>query len=658
MSTGAIIGLAVFLGVLVTVAIISITVGNKPKAEKERAKHDLYRKVYKFISRNFITQGAVRNIYKKLANLSVYRKEELVENTTKYFMLSWGVSGALILISFFLFKDTLSVLMCIMFSLLLSRVLVDKQIDKTHMKVVFALSKALGSVRQEYMKYNSVVEAINEADIDDILKKPFDEIYSILTASDGEFRLQEFYEASPFRTLQTFASISYSINNQGDERDAGGQSNYVQALTLMASDTNSEIERMIQIKKKFGIIEYLPFVPMFCAGFIESYFMDIMPGTAVIYGGPIGYLCRVIEMVLSIICYYVISTINSPVPIKEDDRGRWATALMENPTWAKFIHRIEAKNRKAYFLNRKLKNGLSKMNISEFYTKKVVSFAVALVFANIATVSIVELGKDFLVTNTQQMSLIASNEMDDYTQEAIQAMDMWYVETNPEPSEDELITRIQSTMPTLTDLQVLDQVKRIQDKRKNIENTYFKWWFIWIAFALSWLGWLAPNMLLKLRRILVQTEAEDDFLQLQTLVSILMNTNMDTMDTLYQLMQNSRIHKDMLAYCYHSYPSNPELELARLQSKTPLIEFKRFIGKLKLTISDLSLREAFSDLIIEREHMLRMREMSIQATIDKKRGLCGPLSLTPLGAMVVGELLLPLGYLGVMEFMNALTSMG
>ena len=137
-----------------------------------------------------------------------------------------------------------------------------------------------------------------------------------------------------------------------------------------------------------------------------------------------------------------------------------------------------------------------------------------------------------------------------------------------------------------------------------------------------------------------------------------MTTDMDTLDILYELSQQSRIHKDMLTYCYHSYPANPQKELVRLQSKTPLVEFKRFISKLELTISDLSLQEAFSDLIIEREQIMRIREITIQATIDKKRGLCGPLSLTPLGCMVVGELLIPLGYLGYREFMNALSSMG
>ena len=63
--------------------------------------------------------------------------------------------------------------------------------------------------------------------------------------------------------------------------------------------------------------------------------------------------------------------------------------------------------------------------------------------------------------------------------------------------------------------------------------------------------WFAPNISLKLRQMLVQTEAEDDFLQLQTLVAILMNTDIDTLDALWQMCQHSRIHKDMLLYCYH-----------------------------------------------------------------------------------------------------------
>ena len=168
---------------------------------------------------------------------------------------------------------------------------------------------------------------------------------------------------------------------------------------------------------------------------------------------------------------------------------------------------------------------------------------------------------------------------------------------------------------------------------------------------------MLPNMLLTLRRWLVINEAEDDFLQLQTLMSILMNTDGDTLDALEQMSQMSKIHKEMLLYCYHSYPSNPDKELWTLEQKTPIMEFKRFIGKMRLTVTDLSLREVFADLMLEREYIQEQRDIKMRRSIDKKRTLCGMLSKLPMGIMVVGEFLFPIGYLGATELMSAINSM-
>lgn len=684
----------VILAMLVVIgaAVPMILIGNKPKREQEAFKQNAYKRIYRFLIRNFVTQKSVRGISAKISSLSVYKKTEIYLLTTQYFLLSWGAALALILFAVFMFKDMVMVLICIAFGVLLNRTLIDKQIDNQYFKVLVATSNALGSIRQEYMKSNSIVEAVNEADIDDILKKPFDELYTILTATDAEIRLQEFYTATPFRTLQTLFGICYNINNQGDTKDMYGQSNFVQALTTLTTDVNAEITKITTQKKKFGIIEYLTFVPIVAMGFLESYFTSIMPGTALIYGGPIGYISKVITVFSAIICYSIISGINKNIPVKENDQSEWALKLLANPGWRNFIDNLKVKNKKAGFLGYRLKGALSRQSIEEVYTKKVVTGIVTFFVAVFVLNSALVMGSDYIKNSTQQLSLVATNEMDKFEKETILALDFAYfkqrdemqpnltvqeevttkvnsilelVGLKPRPDRvvtydltDEAITAmVQSYLPGLSDLQVIDQVKRVRDKYDNIQNATFKWWMLWLCLGVGYLGWKAPEIQLKIRRILVKTEAEDDFLQLQALVGILMTTDMDTLDVLGELSQHSRIHKDMLTYCYHSFPANPELELTRLQAKTPLMEFKRFIGKLQLTINDLSLKEAFSDLLIEREQIMRLREITINATIDKKRGLCGPLSLTPLGLMVIGSLLIPLGYLGYMEFMNALTMM-
>lgn len=678
-------------------AVMQIINGGKSKKEQELARKNTYRKLYKILARNFITQKSVRKIYSKLANLCVYKRDDLYILSTQYFLMSWGISAVLIVFGILMFSDAISILMCVAFALLLNTTLIEKQLDKQYFKVLEAMSKALGAIRQEYMKSNSVVEAINDAPIDDILKRPFDEIYSILTSTDAELKLQEFYAATPFRTLQTLVGICFNINNQGDTKDEKGNSNFVSALTTLSQDVNAEITKITTQKKKFGMIEYLPFVPILAMGFLESYFTSIMPGTALIYGGPLGYICRTVTILASIICYGVITRINTVVPVKEDDRVVWAVNALVNPIVKHYVDNIKPKNKKAFKLKQKLKLALSRQTIEEITVQRIVYAAICFVAALITCFSVITMGGEYVRNSTQQLSLVATDEMERYSKESILNLDERYIsqrmalqpektlkdeindviksikdllglngkksvtekdEKYPDLSEESIKALVQGYMPGLSDLQVVDQVKRLQDKFESIMGNEFHWWMIWLCALIAFIGWKIPDIAIKMRRIMVRTEAEDDFLQLQTLVSIFMTTDMDTIDTLYELSQHSRIHKEMLTYCYHSYPSNPELELTRLQSKTPLTEFKRFIGKLKLTISDLSMKEAFSDLIIEREQIMRIREITINATIDKKRGLCGPLSLTPLGCMVVGELLIPLGYLGIKEFMNAMTMMG
>src|SRR5690606_9794941 len=106
-----------------------------------------------------------------------------------------------------------------------------------------------------------------------------------------------------------------------------------------------------------------------------------------------------------------------------------------------------------------------------------------------------------------------------------------------------------------------------------------------------------PELLLRGRAWLLKTESEEDVLQLQTMISILMNTSTDTLDTLYWLERQSRVHKNALLDAYHEYPSNPDLALNRLKAKAVLPGFRRLVDKLLLTIHQIKLSEAFSDLV-------------------------------------------------------------
>ena len=313
--------------------VFVIILGSKPQKQQQAGAQKLYKKAYKHLSSFFLTQGQMLKITARISALSIYNRAEIQSLATKYFLLTSAISGGLVIASFFLFKDTVSVLICIAFALVINNTLVSKQIDKVNLQVYKALKVAISSIRQEYMRLESVSEAVAEAEVPTILRKPMEEIHSIMTNTNGELRLYQFYESNPFRALQTLAGVCFLVNEKGDDKDSYGQSNFVSALTMLASDVNSEITRLTTMKSRFGIIEYLPLVPMGMMNILESYLMSIMPGTALIYNGIIGYLVRVITLVGSILCYNTVANINTASPIKEDDRAPWTLTMLKNPIW-------------------------------------------------------------------------------------------------------------------------------------------------------------------------------------------------------------------------------------------------------------------------------------------------------------------------------------
>lgn len=630
----------------------------KPKAVKLKMQANFYRKAFNFLSRNFITYRYFGQIQSKLANLSVYRKAELREEAVKYFLWSWGGGAILAGLTIALFNNILIILIAIGFTVLLSNIIIDKRLDGVYYKVLIATANAMDSVRQEYARTGSVVDALNEAEYHDLIKRPMEAISTILTGTNSEVRLQEFVESTPFRTLQTFAAICHSINNSGDEVDAYGKSNFSQAITLLIGDINQEIQTITYRKLKFGFIEYMPLVVLPAIPICTSFLTSTMPGVALVYNGIIGQIIQTIVVFASIMCYSIVSRINCNVPMKEDDRSGYIERLLDNKRFYRIIYTLTPKNKKRMLLDRKLKLAISKMSIEHFYAKKLVYFFGVIVLAFMTIFLSLSISKDFLEHSTQQLSLIASDNTPAYDREKMKEMDALYM-ANPEGfNEEQAATLVRSHLPLLTDLQIYEQVTRMKTKAKNLENAYFKWYFTLIAFALGFFGWIAPDRSLKMRRTIVVTEAQEDFLQLQTLTSILMNTNIDTLDLLYQFSRNSRIHKDMFIYAALGYPSNPELEISRLQSKTPIYEFKRFLGKLQLTINELSMREAFDSLLLEREHIVKMREMSTRASINKKRSMAGKLAMLPLAGLVIGIFLFPIGYLGALELMGAFKGLG
>ncbi|MCT4687536.1 hypothetical protein [Vallitalea sp.] len=645
----------ILICVLGIAAIILVIRKDKKSRSKKTKNYKYYNKMFQKYNNFFLTRNGIEKLYYRIAGLSVYTKREIKATAVKFYSLSigtfWGINIAGILI----FRDVFTSLLLLIFAFMAKNVLINKQIDRIHFKLLKQLLEALSSIRQAYLRLGVIPDAISEAEVGPLLKHAFEDIYLILTAVDGERRLEEFYASTPFKLLQTFSGVCFILNNAGDSKLSNGSSNFIQAMGMMHSEVQMEIQRLVLQKAKFGILEYLPVVPLVTLRLIESFFIKQIPGTAIIYHGPLGYISKVLIFVSAIIGYMTITKINSPMVIKKDDRNTFINKLVSNKSFVIFIRNIIPKKpraikKKKYYLEK----SMSSKDIVYLYANKVICFILAFILSLFFIYFSVELGKDFILSNVREVSLVGGEELDAKDIATRQEMDEIYLNIHPMLSRNRTEDFVNTYLPHLEEFDKKSQIDRLQTKYKTYYNTYFKWWMLLICYVIAFISWWIPEIVLKARIWLLKTEAEEDVLQLQTIITILMNTSADTMETLYWLQRQSRVHRNILIDAYHEYPSDPELALHRLKSKVALPEFKRMVDKLILTIHQISLQDAFSDLISERDHLLRIREITQQSILKKKRSFVSPLSMAPLLLTTVCYIIMPLGILGLKEFFFAI----
>lgn len=681
MDKSTIIFLAAY-GAIMVIGLIILLIRSRLKSMQKRGiikgsiREYIFLTLYQKYDAFFLTTNQLNIIKKNVQSMCVYTPRQVYVACAQYMTLFIACIVVFVVVAVLFYDDVISILLCGAFGIFFASNQIDKKLDKINEKVYEALRGALSAIREGYLRTNSVPEAIEEADIDPLLKDNFDQIYNILTTTNAELKLKEFFERVPFRHLQTLARVCYDINNSGDEIDSTGHSNFMEAMSSMSEDVVAELDKIHYQQDEFGKMEYLTVIPFFAMKPIENALGSTIPATSVIYDSATGYLLRIGVMVSVVIAFAIITKINTIQAVKDDDRVYFFQKMLSEHMWLyHFAQDIAPKNylglgfkngkmvrmlkNKRDLFERKMAKAMSKKSPEAFYLEKL-SYGLLLFLGSVLAIYLsVQIGYQKTLNNTNPLSIVEVEFSVDISQEQLVAMDTEYLRLKREgnaPVKEDLTNFCKGYLPGLTPMELEDQVKRLESKWNTLENCYFHWYYMLIAAGLGILAWFYPDMMILLRKWLIKVEAEADFIQMQTLMSITMNTDADTLDALEQMSEMTQIHKSIMLYCYHSYPSAPDKELARLQASTPLMEFKRFIGKLRLTTEDLSLQEAFSDLKLEREYIQKERDRKIRMSIHRKAVLCGFIFKAPLVVMVFGDLIYPLGYIGITEFQTTMAT--
>jgi hypothetical protein len=649
--------------IILSVSILSIPIFIARAKRKQSGKQEKYNiakleKKYTFYSNFFLTRKNFNSILKSYQSLSCMTQQQIKNKSIKLFEKSVTTSLAIPVGLIITTQDIVIGLLGLLISLVYYNLTIEKDIDDVYRLIIKEVSVLVQSIVLNYMEFNNIPRAILESDRGQYLTVIVDDMYNVLSDVDSENKLRDFINKSPLKTLTELMSVCQITKEHGDERNERGESKFVEQLGVIEKEINLEIKVLHLQKQKFNLLDKITLAGIIAMPAVDWFLLSKIPGTAIIVKGVLGMAIKVFILLITMVAYYVISVINKKSVVSGTDFSESTYQLSQNKRIRRFIDSIKPKSYKNVIkMESLLEESLSSHSIETFYTEKIIYCVFMGLLGLFLSITFIITARNYIYNRTGTLSflpIIVEKRM----QEEIDRMDTIYMELEEKPVGQELLDFIDSNVRNLNMIDLQEQAARLNKKWNTYSNIYFKWNYILIIYGMGVIGWFAPNMKIKLRKFLVQFEAEEDASQLQTVMITLSGTGLSVYEILHRLLDLSTIHKNSISYACQTFVKDPEFALDVLSDNSKIPEFKRMCTKLKKSIFTLPIRDAFKNIVVEKEQSLAIKEMDAVNMVNKKANLANMLAMAPAACVLILQALLPLLILGFKQMMDMQANLG
>lgn len=645
------------------IAFIFFTARAKAKTDRNyalRQKRKLHNR-FAIYYNNLIIRSPFRRLVEMYASLSCYDSDTVKEESVKLFERNVSIMIILPITGLIIMKDALIFLLMGFMGYVYYQSTIEKANDTIYVKLMEDCSMTISSVREKYLETDNIPLAVLYADKSKYLDVPMNNIYRILTDTDGAERLEAFQHSYPVPIIKTFANTCYIVNENGAQKHANGADSFSDDMTTLRQECDSEIRRLTKQKIAFNSLQKLTLAGLAIMPAFEWYLLTQIPGTASLLKGFYGVCVHVAIMLCTMYSYSYIASSCRPSVVNQIDKIKFIDDLSKKKKVRDFVEVIQPKKYKTITkLNTLINDSLSAKDVRYIYTAKplfaVGTFVFAFIIVLFGTISV----RDSFYNNYNSLSFIPSNVTETQYNQTIRMDNDFMALTREEYDsydDEALLQYCKGRLTGLTDSDASEQAKRLRTKYEGYHAATYHWWWWIVCYIAACIGWKIPEFSLSTRKKLVHYEATNDVSQLQTMMIVLSETKMDVYKAICWLEKQAAVHKAAIRRCHYSYIANPIKALDVLEASSPINDFKRLLRKLKSSVYTLSLHDAFSDMALDKAQTLTITEMLRTEELELRKNSAKLIAVAPAALALVGCFIGPVLILGVTEMMDTLTNL-
>lgn len=657
------------LGLVAITAIVFFVMVTKTKmkedsqfaAKKMRKTARRYHVYYD----NPLTRKSFRHIANMLGSLQYYDELGTKVETVKQFERALIIAFVMPVAGMILMQDTFLAMILIVFSMIYFNSTIYVKYDKMYVQLMEECSLTIASMREKFMEYDNIPSAVLYAEHSMVLDAPLKTIYKMLTAVNAEEVKDSFGATYPVPIVKTLGNLCYILNDEGVEKRPDGSDSFTESLTILRQECDAEVRRLTKQRIAFNSLKMLTLVGLGVTPIAELYLLKMIPGTASLLKGYYGFFLHVGVVLVTIYAFNYVSNACRPSVVATSDRMEFIDELrMTMPKLREFSRKLRPKDVKTQVKYKDLFDGsLSSQDLDYIYTAKIVFAVVCSILTLVALIFGTITVRGNFKHNYNSLSFIPSSLKES------QQIQLRYVDDELivlpreefqvyEDDKEELKAFIKGRVSGIADSEASTQADRIITKYNVYHNATYHWWWWLVIYAGGIVGWFIPNFLLNSRKNMVKYEASVDVSQLQTVMIVLSETKMEVYRVLVWLQEQATVHNAILRLCRCRFIMNPENALDQMEEGSPENDFKRMIRQMKSAVYNLSLRDAFSGLKLDKQQSMAISEMLRTEEIEQRKNSAKLIAIAPAGIALIGSFVGPVLILGITQMTDTLAALG
>ncbi len=502
----------------------------------------------------------------------------------------------------------------------------DYFIGRSHYRLLEQFIVFIGYVRQGFYEYHTIDDgiysALEQLEINQReMTVQAEYIYEIFSDSDTQYAMTRYFEIAPNPYLKMFVNISHLTYEYGDLKE-DGKSVYLTNLSFLSKNVQLELVKRKKLNYALKSMNIIAIIPLFLITVLKNWAIGNFAPLGFFYNSMMGKYIEILTIVIMFLAMIVLNRIQrlDDFFIQKDQMKKWLAK----------IH----------------------VSMSERQKRKWMYATFGVVLSVLIVFSIQGSEKKRISTQVyyQDQFLGATLPLDIQEKRRQESLvDYTFIKKSGRHlSEEALVEWIQTTEGKeqrigVDEKDFLERQQHIREKHRAYYSIYFAWWQILLCFFVGWIGYHLPEINEKMVKYIKRMEVEDEISGYYSIILMLMyHPRMNTEEICDWMSAYSSYYRDILNHCQLDMSMGAYGVFMEKREHVENPEMKKLMYQLAIASEDISIQEAFDELVQDKNYYIERRQWLNDQMISRKIVIGQNVGFLPAYSLIILYMIVPM----------------